>query len=134
MLLSAANSSVSRVSIELVINEVNTLKAELVRHLSPLTVRKIINSIPVSGILHRFGDSFIYFQTDIKMGPEKSVTQFKAGDIAFSPQSSIFCIFLKECKTAQKFNLIGHVMSCNLDVFSSTKTGDQMIIRKLEKF
>lgn len=133
-MLSGSNSSVSRVSIELVTNEVNILIAELVRHLSPLTIRKIINSMPVSGILHRFGDSFIYFQTDIKMGPEKSVTRFKGGDIAFSPQSSIFCIFLKESKTAQKFNLIGHVVSSNLDVISSIKTGDQMTIRKSEKF
>jgi len=132
--VSKSNYSVSRISIELVINERNVLAAELVRHLSPLTIRKMINSIPASGILHKFGDSFVYFQIDMKIGPEKSVSQFRKGDIAFSPQSSIFCIFLKECTTIQKFNLMGHLVSNNLDVFSSLKIGDRMTVRKAEKF
>lgn len=134
MLLFGSNSSVSRISIELVINGVDILPAQLVRHLSPLTIRKIINSMPISGILHKFGDSFIYFQTDIKMGSEKSIGQFKKGDIAFSPQSSIFCIFLRDSITAQKFNLVGHMISSNLDILSSIKMGDQMTLRKSEIF
>jgi hypothetical protein len=113
-----------------VINEINIIPAELVRHLSPLTIRKMINSIPISGILHKFGDTFIYFQTGIKIGPEKSVSHFKRGDIAFSAQSSLFCIFLKDCTTAQKFNLVGRLILSNLDVFSSIRIGDQMTVRK----
>lgn len=128
--MSGSSYSISRIPVDLVINEVNIIHAEIVRHLSPLTIRKLINSIPVSGILHRFGDSFIYIQTDIKTGPEKPVNQFKMGDIAFSPQSGIFCVFLRDSTIAQNFNLIGRIISSKLDVFSSIKTGDQMAVRR----
>ena len=128
--MSNLSHSVSRIPIELTLNDNEVVIAELVRHLSPLTIRKVINSIPISGIIHEFGDSFIYIKTDFEIGSEKGSSQFNRGDIAFSPSNGFICVFIRKSVIAQKFNLIGRVLSNNLDLFLSIHTGDRLSIKK----
>lgn len=128
--MSNLSQSVSRIPIELTLNEDEVVIAELVRHFSPLTIRKVINSIPISGIIHEFGDSFIYIKTDFETGAEKASNQFNRGDIAFSPSSGFICVFMRKSVIAQKFNPIGRVLSNNLDIFHSIDTGDRLSIKK----
>lgn len=129
--MSSPSQSVSRISIQILINNEDVIEAELVRHLSPLTIRKIVNSLPLNGIIHRFADSFVYLQTDIMTGSEKSQSQFKTGEIAFAPANGFLCIFLRDSKIAQRFNPLGKINSNQIQRFNFTKVGDQISIKMI---
>ena len=120
--------SVSRLALDLEIIGKGSARCELVRHLAPTTSRSILTSLPVQGRAHRFGESFVYFETGIVIGSEKQRTQFKRGDVALLVANGSVCIFLKD-GTAQAMNPLGRVIE-GLQIIESTGPGDVMLLKK----
>ncbi len=130
MCMSSEFQSVSRIPIKIELNHESELKGEFRRHLSPLTVKKLLNIFPISGRINRYDVIFIYVQVDLQLGSEKPVLSFKKGDLAFSPAGNFLCIFLCDATLKQQLNLLGRVTSDNIDILKSFKVGDYLSITK----
>lgn len=130
--MSISGASVSRIEIQLLINDRHVINAEFKRHFSPLTIKKLISIMPISGLISKYNEKFVYIKTDLDIGVEKPVNNFKKGNIAFSPSGNFISVFLKETSIAQKYNLLGIVTSDNLDLLSSVIVGDKLTFRKSE--
>jgi uncharacterized protein len=121
--------SVSRIPMIIQILDKGIAPCELIRHLSPLCVRMILNYLPLQDRIHKFSDSIIYIETRLVIGAEKQKAQFKRGDIAYMTSNSSICIFTKD-SVMTPMNPIGIVKS-NLEIFESTQSGDIMILKKM---
>lgn len=121
--------SVSRIPMIVQILDKGVAPCELIRHLSPLCIRMILNSLPLQDRIHKYSDSIIYIETRLVIGAEKQKTHFKRGDIAYMTSNSSICIFTKDTVMAP-MNPIGIVKS-NLDIIESTQSGDIMILKKM---
>lgn len=125
--------SVSRIRLQILICDEKVLDAEFIRHLSPLTINKLLKRMPISGLIYKYDDKFIYVKTDLDIGIEKPRDSFNRGDIAFSPSGNFITIFLKNSLVGQKFSLLGNITSANIDLLLYAKPGDILTIRKLEE-
>lgn len=121
--------SVSRIPMIVQILDKGVAPCELIRHLSPLCIRMILNSLPLQDRIHKYSDSIIYIETRLIIGAEKQKTHFKRGDIAYMTSNSSICIFTKDTVMAP-MNPIGIVKS-NLEIIESTQSGDIMILKKM---
>jgi len=130
--MSIADASVSRIEIQLLINDKHIINAEFKRHFSPLTIKKLINIMPISGLISKYNEKFVYIKTNLEIGVEKPANYFKKGNIAFSPSGNFISVFLKDTSIAQKYNLLGITTSDNLDLLSSVGAGDKLTFRKSE--
>lgn len=120
--------SVSRLNLEIEIVGRASIRCELVRHLAPTTCRSILTALPIQGRVHKYGDSFVYFETGIMIGSEKQRTQFRRGEIGLLVANGSVCIFLKDTN-AQAMNPLGRVVE-GLDSAVATGPGDVMILKK----
>jgi uncharacterized protein len=121
--------SVSRIPVIIQISDKGVVPCELIRHLSPLSVRTILNGLPLQDRIHKISDSIIYIETNLTIGAEKQKTGFKRGDIAYMTSNSSICTFTKDSVVAP-MNPIGIVKS-NLEIIESTQSGDIMILKKM---
>ena len=128
--MSSEFQSVSRIPIKIELNQARELQGEFRRHLSPLTIKKLINLFPLFGRINRYDGKFIYIQIELQFGSEKPTGSFKKGDIAFSPLGNFLCIFISDATMDQKLNLLGKVTSDNIDILQSFKVGDYLSINK----
>lgn len=101
------------------------------------TANAIYNTLPLDGAANRWGDE-IYFVIPRRIDPEKDATEVvEAGDIAYWPEGSCFCIFFGktpgstegEIRAASKVNVFGKLRG-DPKVFRSVKNGDLIIIEK----
>jgi uncharacterized protein len=123
------SGSVSRIPVVIQISDKGMAPSELIRHLSPLCVRMILNSLPVQDRIHKISESIIYIETSLVIGAEKQKTHFKRGDIAYMTSNSSICIFTKD-SVVTPMNHIGMVKS-NLELIESTQSGDFMILKRM---
>jgi len=123
--------SVSRIPILLSINNVIDIEGELVRHLSPLTIKKILGCLPISQLVINFQNKYIQVSIELNIGIEKPKNIFKKGDIAFSPISNSICIFLNDYYHNNQLNHIGFVKNDDLEKLKKTKAGDILNIRRV---
>lgn len=123
--------SVSRIPILLSINNVIDIEGELVRHLSPLTIKKILSCLPISQLVINFQNKYIQINIELNIGIEKPKNIFKKGDIAFSPISNSICIFLNDYYHNNQLNHIGFVKNDDLEKLKKTKAGDILNIRRI---
>ena len=123
--------SVSRIPILLSINNVIDIEGELVRHLSPLTIKKILSCLPISQLVINFQNKYIQVSIELNIGIEKPKNIFKKGDIAFSPISNSICIFLNDYYHNNQLNHIGFVKNDDLEKLKKTKAGDILNIRRI---
>lgn len=121
--------SVSRIPVVIQISDKGMTPSELIRHLSPLCVRMILNSLPIQDRIHKISESIIYIETNLVIGAEKQKTHFKRGDIAYMTSNSSICIFTKD-SVVTPMNHIGMVKS-NLELIESTQSGDFMILKRM---
>ncbi|MDF0681074.1 MAG: cyclophilin-like family protein [Candidatus Nitrosocosmicus sp.] len=105
-------------------------KGELKRHLSPLTVNKLLGIFPIYGRINSYEGRFIYIQVGLQIGSEKPLNTFKKGDLAFSPLGNFICIFLGDALLNQKMNLLGRITSGNIDILQSFRVGDNLRIER----
>ena|SRR5215210_2819563 len=123
-------TSVSRIPIAIILNSEIKIEGELIRYLSPLTVKRIVNNLPLSQLINNFQNKFLYVKLDLGIGVEKPINKFKKGDIAFSPISNSICIFIEDYNHNQQFNHIGYIKNESLHELLKTKTGDILTIKK----
>lgn len=121
---------ISRMPVEIKINDNQILKGEFVRHFSPLTIKKLIEHFPLNERIHNYQNKFVYIKLDLDLGVEKPLKSFKKGDIAFSPSGSFICFFLTDYIHYQSMNYIGTVPFDSLESLKNTKTGDILKIDK----
>jgi uncharacterized protein len=125
-------SSVSRIPILVTLNNSIKMEGELIRHLSPLTIKKVLNHLPTSQLINNFQKKFIQLKLELDIGLEKPQCKFKKGDIAFSSISNCIYIFLTDYTHSQKqFSHIGFIKTQNLDELIKTKAGDTLAIQKI---
>ena len=120
--------SVSRVPLEIEIVGREAISCEFVRHLAPITARSILTSLPLQGLVHRFGNIFVYFETGLVIGPEKQRTRFKRGDLGLLVSNGSICIFLED-SNAQPMNPLGSITG-DLSPIQSLRPGDVLKLKK----
>jgi hypothetical protein len=124
--------SVSRIPISISINNVINIEGEFVRHLSPLTIKRILTLLPITNLINNYQNKFIQIKMEIDLGIEKPQKKFSKGDIAFSPISNSICIFLKDyVHNQQQLNLLGFIKEEGVNELSKTKAGDFLSIRRI---
>lgn len=122
-------SSVSRIPVIIQISNKGMAACEMIRHLSPLCVRIILNSLPIQDRIHKISESITYIETKLTIGAEKQKTHFKRGDIAYMTSNSSICIFTKD-SVVTPMNHIGIIKS-NLEIIEATQSGDVMTLKKM---
>ncbi len=115
------DTSVSRIPIKLLIENVGEAEGELIRHLSPRTVDNILRELPIEGRAALWKEE-IYFEIPVATGEEKPKTRVKKGDLAYWPMGKALCIFYGETQPYSAVNIVGQVTT-NLELFSRTKSG-----------
>lgn len=119
--------SVSRIPIDIIINKKGIIKAELIRHLAPLTISELLKNLPIRGNIYYHHDGFSYVRTNLNLGTEKQKKVFKIGDLSYLPSNSAICFFKKETGTAS-MNHIGKVIS-NMDMLTKLDQNDIVTIQ-----
>ncbi len=119
--MSSEFQSVSTIPIIIELNQAFKLKGEFKRHLSPLTIKKLLSAFPISGRINSYDGKFVYIQVGLQLGSEKPINIFKKGDLAFSPLGNFLCILLDDAILNQKLNLLGRVTSDNVDILNLLK-------------
>ena len=122
------NPTVSRIPINILIDKKKTLKGELIRHLSPLTVSHILKQLPLIGSIHYNSDNFCYIQTQLNIGTEKQKKIYSQGDITLMTSTGFICFILKEIITSFPMNHIGKISSANMDLLRDLKPTDTLKI------
>ncbi|HEX2013700.1 MAG TPA: cyclophilin-like fold protein [Nitrososphaera sp.] len=121
--------SVSRLRLEIEVSNRGSAACEIVRHLAPITSGSILKNLPLQNRIHRYGDSFVYFETGLVIGAEKQRSRFKRGEIGFMVSNGALCVFLKDA-AVQSMNPLG-LVTANLEVIESTHPGDVLTLRKI---
>ena len=67
------------------------LEVELAKK-NPVTVEKILETLPIKSSTNRWGDE-IYFETDVEIEEENSQEEVEIGDVAYWPPGKAICIF-----------------------------------------
>ncbi|MEM2122574.1 MAG: cyclophilin-like fold protein [Candidatus Bathyarchaeia archaeon] len=108
---------------------VGIARGELKRFLSPLTVGKIVDSLPLSGRIARWKEE-VYFEVPVKMGPEKPRGRVETGALAYWPMGSAICIFYGESQPYSPVNLIGKVTD-NIGIFREAAEGTLIVLDRI---
>jgi hypothetical protein len=102
----------------------------LYKHLSPVTLTKILREVPMIGRVNFYERNFAYILTNVITGEEKSRKEMKRGEIAFMPAGSMICFFLQDTRSYKPMNPLGEVTE-GMDVLDSCKRGDSIQIESI---
>jgi len=116
-----SDTSVSRISIKLTIENIGEAEGELIRHMAPRTVDAILKKLPVEGRAAIWKEE-IYFEIPVAAGMEKAKPTVKKGDLAYWPMGKALCIFYGESQPYSAVNIVGQITK-NLELFSKVKSG-----------
>jgi hypothetical protein len=122
-------TSVSRVQIKLVIENIGEAEGEFVRYMAPRTVDAILKKLPVEGRAALWKEE-VYFEIPGRTGEEKAKPAVEKGTIAYWPMGSAICIFYGESQPYSPVNIVGKVTK-NLELFRQVKSGAKIRIEKL---
>jgi len=78
--------------IRMVFNGVGSVLVEVKEDWNPKTVRRIMESLPLTGRAMRWGDE-VYFEVSLSIEEENSRVDVEVGDVAFWPPGNAICIF-----------------------------------------
>ena len=106
--------------------------ANLFKHLSPITLTKIVRDVPINGRVNFYEREFAYILTNVVAGEEKSRKEFKKGQIAFMPSGSSICFFLQDIRSYKPMNLLGEVVQ-GMEVLEACRRGDSIEIEKISQ-
>ncbi|WP_456418823.1 cyclophilin-like fold protein [Methanocaldococcus infernus] len=114
------------------------IEAELYEELAPKTVRKILESLPIKGIVNRWGDE-IYFETDVIVDEEENSKEVvELGDIAYWIPGRAICLFFgktpisdDKIRPASAVNVIGKIINIEkyIDKLREVKDGEVVEVR-----
>jgi len=109
-----------------------TIVANLFKHLSPVTLSRIVREVPITGHVNFYERNFVYILTNVVSGEEKSRKEFKKGEVAFMPSGSSICFFLQDVRSYKPMNLLGEVTH-GMDLLESLKRGDSIEIERISQ-
>jgi len=115
------DSSVSRIPIKLIIENMGEAEGELIRHMAPRTVDAILKKLPVEGRAALWKEE-VYFEIPIAAGVEKAKPTVKKGNLAYWPMGKALCIFYGDSQPYSPVNIVGQVTQ-NLELLSKVKSG-----------
>jgi len=113
-------------------------KARLTEGLSPNTVRKILEALPIKSVAMKWGDE-IYFEIPVDMPAENAQAVVRRGDLGYWPDGSCFCIFYgrtpmsrseDEIVAASPVNVIGTIE--NFQALKKHSAGEQVVISRAQ--
>jgi hypothetical protein len=122
-------NTVSRIPLILEISNKGVVECEIIRHLSPITTKLILNGLPLKDRIHKLQGALVYMETGLIIGAEKQRSRFRRGEMAYLTANGSVCIFIKDCSAISTMNPIGLIRS-NLQILESAQTGDVMILRR----
>jgi hypothetical protein len=122
-------NTVSRIPLILEISNKGVVECEIIRHLSPITTKLILNGLPLNDRIHKLQGALVYMETGLIIGAEKQRSRFRRGEMAYMTANGSVCIFVKDCPSISTMNPIGLITS-NLQILESAQTGDVMILRR----
>jgi hypothetical protein len=122
-------TDVTKYRVRLVAENVGEAEGELVRFYSPMTVDNLAKALPFEGRAARWKEE-IYFETPVKMGPEKAKSKVEVGSMAYWPMGSALCIFYGPTDPYSPVNMVGKITS-NLEMFRTLKSGTKIRVEKL---
>lgn len=74
-----------------------SVTAVMMRHLSPRTFTKLINSLPIEGAIRREGPLIIAL-LNLAAHFDKTKDSFERGEIAYDPKNMSLCIVVEQAK------------------------------------
>jgi len=116
-----SETSVSRIPVKLIIENIGEAEGELIRHLAPRTVDTILKKLPVEGRAALWKEE-VYFEIPVAAGAEKAKPTVKKGDLAYWPMGKALCVFYGESQPYSAVNIIGQITK-NLELFRKVKSG-----------
>jgi hypothetical protein len=122
-------TSISRVQVKFIIENLGEAEGEFVRHMSPRTVDAILKKLPAEGRAALWKEE-VYFAIPGKTGEEKPKSTVEKGTIAYWPMDSAICIFYGESQPYSPVNIVGKVTK-NLELFRQVKSGTRIRVEKL---
>lgn len=124
-----SETSVFRVPIKFIIEQIGEAEGELIRHLAPRTVGAIVKKLPIEGRAALWYEE-VYFEIPLKMGKEKAKATVERGTVAFWPMGNALCVFYGESQPYSPVNIVGRV-SKNLELFRRVKSGVKIRVEKV---
>ena len=124
----APETDVTRYKVRLIAEGFGEAEGELIRFQSPVTVDNLAKALPFEGRAARWREE-VYFETPVKLGPEKPKSKVEVGTIAYWPMGSAFCVFYGPTDPYSPVNVIGKILS-NLDLFRTVKSGTKIRVEK----
>ena len=116
-----SESSISRIPVKFVIENVGEADGELIRHLAPRTVDAITKELPVEGRAARWKEE-VYFEIPVTAGEEKAKPTVAKGDVAYWPMGKALCVFYGDSQPYSPVNIVGRIIK-NLELFGQAKSG-----------
>ena len=110
------------------------LEAELFEDLCPETVSAILEALPITGIVSRWGDE-IYFATSVIAPEENQKELVEIGDLGYWLPQKAFCIFFgptlaskgAEIRPASAVNVFGRIIG-DVTILKRVSEGDRILI------
>ncbi|HVX01651.1 MAG TPA: cyclophilin-like family protein [Nitrososphaera sp.] len=92
---------------------------------SPRTVKAIVESLPLTMVIERWGDELYSEETQVKVGEENAKAQVDLFDVAYWPKDSALCFFYGPTPISSKtgkvlpyspVNIVGTIKSRPADI------------------
>jgi hypothetical protein len=120
------NSDSGIVNLDIELFGIGIMKAEIIRHIAPLTADIIIEKLPINK-RGRFGFGGKKYWTlpgmEIYKGPnQKSLKEVERGDIIYNPKTDELIILIENFLMPNKVNKVGKVNS-NLELLLEARNG-----------
>jgi hypothetical protein len=119
----------SRHKVKFVVEGVGEATGELVRFLAPRTVEALIRAVPLEGRVATWKEE-VYFEVNVKVGPEKVKSRVERETIAYWPLGSAVCVFYGDSQPYSPVNVIGRITE-GLDIFRNAKQGSKVTLDRL---
>jgi len=123
-------ASLSRVPVEVIVENIGKFEGELIRFYAPLTVQEIVRMLPIEGAAALW-DYAVYFEIGISRGLEKEVKKVKPGDMLFWPPRSYVLLAFAEAMPAAQMMKIGEFKG-DYSKLKEVRPGSKIVIRKRE--
>jgi hypothetical protein len=121
--------SVSRIECRAQVVGGGEVRLSIYRHLAPLTVNAIMRVLPIESRVN-VQPAMVCMFTTIRVGVEKSRTNFESGDIAFLASSGLLCYFLRTVKSERPLNPIGKV-DTGIELLGGLRAGGVLKLTQL---
>ncbi len=121
--------SLSRIPVRIEVEGVGSFEGELIRFYAPMTVRALLNMLPIGGAIALW-DYAIYFQIELSRGAEKIVRRIKPGDILYWPPGSCIALAFSEASPPAQMVKIGEYKG-DYEKLRGARAGARIRISKL---